>query len=170
MNLRALGAVVVIAGCGGFGFSMAAEQIRRIRFLSGLLAALQFMELELQFHLTALPELCAMAGKQSGGTVKAVLTGLSRELNQQLLPDVSSCMQQVLSGRKDLSSWEKAQLRQLGNTLGRFDLPGQLEGIRSLSGQCRQKREALETGGRQRLRNYEILGLCAGAALVILFI
>ena len=91
MNLRTVGAIFIVAGCGGFGLSMAAEQLRQLRFLKQLQTALKLMELELQFHLTQLPELCAMAGKQAGGVVKSVLLALSRELDRQILPDVSSC-------------------------------------------------------------------------------
>ena len=170
INLRILGAIIVISGCGGLGFSLAADQLQQIRFLKGLQTAMKIMELELQFRLTALPELCETAGKQAGGAVKTVLGKLSQALEQQLLPDVSSCMQQILSEDRSFSRSQRVLLRQLGDSLGKYDLPGQLDGLASLQQKCSSQREQLEAGRSQRFRNYEILGLCAGVALVILFI
>ena len=51
-DLRA-GAALVIAGCGGFGFSIASGYKREEGILRQLLRALNYMEWELQYRLTA---------------------------------------------------------------------------------------------------------------------
>ena len=61
-------------------------------------------------------------------------------------------------------------LRLLGQTLGRFDLPGQLKGIKAVQESCRRELARLERNRDARLRSYQTLGLCAGAALVILLV
>ena len=59
---------------------------------------------------------------------------------------------------------------QLGKSLGRFDLPGQLKGIAAAKESCKRELRELERNREQRLRSYRTLGLCAGAALAVLLI
>ena len=61
-------------------------------------------------------------------------------------------------------------LRQLGKTLGRFDLEGQLQGLQAVCAACLEARDSLQKDRDTRLRSYRTLGLCAGAALAILFL
>lgn len=170
MSYRWIGVILVLAGCGGFGFSMAADYRRQERILNRLLAALRYMKWELQYRLTPLPELCRLAGKHAGGEVGKVLRKTAEELEKQISPDVSSCMQNVLSESCELPRAIRLLLRELGRSLGRFDLPGQLDGLQGLEKACKEALEGMERGRAQRIRSYETLGLCAGAALVILFI
>ena len=67
MSYRWFGAALVIAGCGGFGFSIASGYKREEGILRQLLRVLNYMEWELQYRLTPLPELCRQAGKESFG-------------------------------------------------------------------------------------------------------
>ena len=60
--------------------------------------------------------------------------------------------------------------QQLGKSLGRFDLNGQLQGIEQVRAHCRRELSSLENGRDQRIRGYQTLGVCAGAALAILFV
>ena len=58
----------------------------------------------------------------------------------------------------------------LGRWLGRFDLDGQLKGLDAVRQECRRHLEELNNNREVRLRSYQTLGLCAGAAIAILFI
>ena len=90
-------------------------------------------------------------------------------MDKQTAPDVQVCVHELLD-RLQLSNILERQLRQVGATLGRFDLPGQLRG---LEGAIRTTEEALRTlrdGAADRRRSYQTLGLCAGAAMAILFL
>lgn len=170
MNFKWIGAALVIAGCGGFGFSLAAAHNREMLALRRLISALDYMECDLQYHLTPLPDLCRQAGKESKGCIGRVLTRLAQELECQVSPDVQSCMAAALAGERDLTQKSEQMLRLLGNSLGRFDLPGQLKGLESVRSACRRELTDLETNKDARLRGYQTLGLCAGTALAILFI
>jgi hypothetical protein len=54
--------------------------------------------------------------------------------------------------------------------MGKFDIDGQINGLEAVRSLCRRMLDELTSGREVRLRNYQTLGLCAGAALVILFI
>ena len=164
-----IGAMLVIAGCGAVGFSMASSHRRTELGLRHLMDALAYMESELSFRLTPLPDLCRLTGKaQKNGVGQAFLT-LSQELESQISPDVSACVHGMLC-KAELPKPIQEAFRQLGTSLGRFDLEGQLKGLGQVQDFCRRELGKLSRHREERLRSYQTLGLCAGAALAILFI
>lgn len=170
MSIKWLGAVLVIVGCGGVGFSMAAGCKREEWALRSLVSALDFMTCELQFRLTPLPQLVRQTGQECRGIVGEVLTELAVQLESQIIPDADSCMYAALSRFEHLPKAAEEALRLLGTSLGRFDLPGQLQGLEQVRAHCRRELERMNAGKEQRLRSYQTLGVCAGAALAILFV
>ena len=170
MSLKLVGAILIILGCGGVGFSMAAAHRREEKALRQLIGALDYMGCELQYRLTPLPELCANAAAESGGTVSQVLLLLASELEAQIAPDAAACMKVAVSKVSRLPRRARNNLLALGSCLGRFDLHGQLSGLETTRNQCRQELDELTTDRELRLRSYQTLGLCAGSALAILFL
>ena len=170
MDYKWLGAVLILAGCGGFGFLLSASHRQEEKALRSLISALDHMACELQYRMTPLPELCAAVGKECPGIIGQVLSDLSQELDSQLSPEVSIAMDKVLSSQEHLPQLSRKNLQQLGLRMGRFDLEGQLKGLESVRSDCRKDLATLETNRDVRLRNYQTLGLCGGAALAILLI
>lgn len=170
MEYKWIGAILTVAGCGGFGFTLAAMHRHEERSLRQLIAVLDYMACELQFRMTPLPELCRQASRESHGPVREVLLRLGNELDHQISPDVAGCMRTALSAAGDIPKQTSDNLTLLGNSLGRFDLDGQLGGLESVRSACRRDLEALTKDRDVRLRSYQTLGLCAGAALAILLI
>ena len=93
-----------------------------------------------------------------------------RELKLQKLPDAGSCMSAALRKSGDLPVKIRRLLAQLGYTLGRFDLDGQLQGIRSVSQRCEELLASIRNNRDERIRSYQTIGVCAGAALAIILI
>lgn len=170
MNYKWIGAVLIVTGCAGFGFAQASAYRKEESVLRQLLSALDFMECELQYRLTPLPDLCRQVGKETTGCIRAVFNSLAQEMDRQIAPDVSSCMHASLAIVKGVPERTKRILRDLGNSMGRFDLNGQLKGLEQIRSVCRQQVEALSSHRDERIRGYQTLGLCAGAALAILMI
>lgn len=170
MTIKLMGAFLVFAGCGGFGFAMASAHRREEQELRQLLIALEFMECELSCRMTPLPHLCRSASNVVTGTVRSFFRHLADEMDAQVSPDAASCVRAALGQCAGLSRTVSVQMEELGNTLGLFDLPGQLRGLGSASARCRLALEELSRNRDSRLRSYQTLGLCAGAALAILFL
>lgn len=168
--MKLLGALIVIAGCGGFGFYMAALWRREERILRELGSALDFMGCELQYRMTPLPELCRQTGDKYTGPIREVLENLAGELESQIAPDVRHCMDAALRKTPELPASSRTVLDTLGTSMGRFDLEGQLKGLESARADCRKQAEAMAENRDVRLRSFQTLGLCAGAALAILFL
>ena len=170
MTIKLIGAFLVFAGCGGFGFAMAAAHRREERAFRQYIAALELMECELSCRLSPLPQLCRVASDSIGGCVGAFFLRLAQELEAQVSPEVPSCVRAALSGVPGVPQALEEHLSELGATLGRFDLPGQLRDLRSAAARADVHLQSLAENRDNRLRSYQTLGLCAGAALAILFL
>lgn len=168
MMLRWIGACLVILGCGGFGVMIAASFRKELTSLKKLIAALDFMECELQYRMSALPDLCRQTAANCDGVLRQIFSSLAAELEDQISPNVQQCMKSVLSKTKDVPTQTAEALLQLGNSLGRFDLQGQLKELESARQECRVKLNKLSGNADVRIRSYQTLGICAGAALAIL--
>ena len=169
MDYKWIGAVLIIAGCGGFGFSLAAGHRHQERSLRRILRILDFMTSELHFHATPLPQLCADAAKLYSSPEARVFSRLAESLETHETSDAASCMEEVLR-EIPLLPETCAILRQVGLNLGRFDLEGQLKGLEEGRALCRHQLKILGENRDTRLRNYQTLSLCTGAALAILLI
>lgn len=170
MMLKMLGVILVVAACGSVGFRIAANHRSEERALRQLIGILDYMECELQYRLTPLPELCRQAANEFVSIPGQVFQQLVSEMEAQISPDLGCCMAAALEKTPNIPTITKSELELLGKTIGRFDLDGQLKGLEAVRQDCRRHLDSLGTNREQRLRSYQTLGICAGAALVILFI
>lgn len=170
MNYRIIGAILVVLSSSAVGFSIAQAHRNEAKTLMQLIRALEFMSCELEYRMPPLPELCRLTAAQVTGPMGQLLTSLEKELQLQVSPDVYSAMASAMEKTDKLPETVKKNLLLLGKTLGRFDLTGQLSGIASVMQLCRRDLDGLLCNQDVRLRSYRTLGICAGVALVILFI
>ena len=148
---------------------MAAAYRKEIGLLRRMIHGLQEMEWELKYRMTGLPELCLIAGDAAGGIIKDIFHDFSGKLSRNEVTDIAGTLNAIII-KRDLPRSVRKNLKQLGSSLGRYELEGQLQGLEFVRRQCRKDLQELETGSVQRLRNYQTLALCAGIALAIIFI
>ncbi len=168
--MKLLGAVLIIVGCGGIGFSMCHTHRRLEQALEQLMRSLDWMVWELNCRMPPLNALCRGAAQVSKGSVRRVLDKLAQELDAQVTPDASSCMTAALAKVPNLPPQLTEHFQNLGTSLGHFDLQGQIAALESASMLCRRDLDELGRNRQLRLRNYQTLGICTGVALVILFL
>lgn len=170
MGYKWIGAILIILSCTACGFSIAAGKRREEQLLIQMLQILRFMEMELRYRLTPLPELCKMAADETKGTLRNILMNLYRELCRQKLPDAGSCMAAAIGRSGDIPTRIRSILSQLGYSLGRYDLEGQLLGLQTVRKRTEESIGNIRRNRDERIRSYQTLGICAGTALaVILF-
>lgn len=170
MDYKWIGAVLIVAGCGGFGFSLSAEHRREEKSLRKLIALLDFMACELQYRMTPLPELCVAAAGETCGPLRQVFSKLAELLEASVSGDVAGAMDDALQSAQPLPEKTRDNLLALGRSMGRFDLTGQLSALESVRTGCRRDLEEFTANRDIRLRNYQTLGICAGAAVAIILI
>ena len=167
--VRMIGAGILVVGCSSFGCLLGYHYRREEQMLRWLLAALQEMEWELKYRITPLPDLCRVAAEASGGKLRELFLTLERELRSYAVSEISGCMNGLLQ-KSDLPSHCRHCLKNLGSSLGRYDLEGQIQGIQCVCSQCRQYLIQLQENRSDRLRSYQTLALCAGSGLAIILI
>ena len=168
--LKWIGAILIVIGSGSFGLTMVLSHKREAALLQQLLEALNYMQCELQYRMLSLPDLFLGVADIINGDLGALFRSLSAELHGNTLPKVSACMSDVLERTPKLPDSVKRQLQFLGDNLGQFGIDGQMMGLESSKRSCISRLEHMTSNQEVRLRSYQTLGLCAGAALVILFI
>ena len=170
MNLKWIGAIMIIAGCGGVGFNMALHHKKEESALRQIIRVMDMFCNELEYRLTPLPELFQLAAKVANGPVSRAFSVTASELEKQNEPNAAGCMSSALKQINDLPGKAAFALTDISRSLGEYDLSGQLQGIRAARESCQRQLNELESNRTQRLRSYQTLGLCAGAALAILFL
>lgn len=169
MGMKWLGASLVLCGCSAGGFYMALGHKHAEYCLEQLLRALDHMLRELEFRSTALPELLGRGAGASRGAISSVLKAAGEALAQHSGENPGECFAQAVKGLS-LPAEAAELLSILGDNLGIFDLQGQVQGMLNIREICKTKLEQLRAGREQRLRSYQTLGICAGAALAIILL
>ena len=170
MMYKWIGSMLVFSGCSYFGFLLGFAHKRKEMMLEQICRILSVMECELRFRLTPLPELCNVSSKEASGVIKRIIQAFSNELTRRISPDAASCMSLVLE-RFQLPDRDIPDiLIELGRSLGRFDLDGQLSGLDRVKSMCTMLLKEMKDNKTERIRSYQTMGLCAGAALVILLV
>lgn len=170
MIYKLIGSVLIILVCAGAGFRCASSYLREENSLRQLIYCLDYMKCELKYRLTPLSELCNKASKISTGLVSKVFLHFSEEVKHQISPHVECCMKSAIQKVPDMPIHINELFLMLGQTFGKFDLNGQVKGIDIVHQKCNYYLDTLLKSKDFRTKGYQTLGVCAGAALIILFI
>ena len=170
MTVKWIGAALIICSCAGFGFHMKRMHTREEKAHRELQEILHYMISELQYRLTPLPVLCHKVYANCRGNLRRIFDVYARELDKQLSADPCICMLSTLEQFTDIPASVENLMRNLGESFGKFDLDSQLRALKGIQEECEHRLKKLQTNRDVRLRTYQTLGLCAGAALAILFV
>ena len=170
MNYRVIGAACIIAACGVWGGVAAGQYTQKISLLRQMRTLMDYFECELRYRNLPLPQLIRQASEQVTGKLRMVLLCLSEELDAQVRPNAQCCMMAALQQCREIPMPVYQILMNLGTSLGKYDTQGQLIGVEAARAECVKALDTLERDCQTRVRSLKTLGLCAGAAIVILFI
>ena len=170
MLMKWIGTLCIISGCGGWGFITVVYHVRKIQFCRQFLSMLDYVECELAYRATALPQLCVQAAERSKGMIRECLLSFSKELEAQIAPNLSICMSYALDRRKGMDDFQRSILMNFAENLGHFDIAGQLKGLAQVKQNVDDILAALLENKENRLKSYQTLGICAGVALAIILV
>ena len=170
MTMKILGAFMTIAGCTAVGYALSQNLRREERAMGELVECLEWMICEMNYRMPALSSLFQGAANVCKGAVSKTLKRFAYELDQQANPCASVCMYAAVSAVSDLPERTAHHLCSLGTSLGQFDLDGQINRFEAASVLCRNELQKISSDRETRTRNYQTLSICAGVALVIIFI
>ena len=170
LYIKWIGALLIIAGCSGIGFSMAMNCRREQKALEDLSRALSHIASELEFRQMPLPDIFLKIGQEGTGCVYSLFTVLGQALNRQVAPNAGCCLDVVLRNCQQIPATTACILKELGMGLGQYDIGGQLRNILSVKDRCDREINLLTNQKEERIRRYQTLGICTGAAIVILLL
>lgn len=169
--MRALGALLLVAGGFSFGICALREKRSRIAALRQIEAALELLCSELELHEAPLPEAVSNAARHAEGMGKALLHALEAQFPR--LGEASFAQLWTAAVTRTcvpLLPHERDELNLLGHSLGRYELSAQLRELHACCVFLEERRNAAEQAfpGERRL----LLGLsaAAGAFLAILLL
>ena len=167
---RILGALLLVAGCGCIGFTMANTYRREVQMLRQMCCFLERIGCELQYRLTPLPQLLRNELEILSGDMHALILDFVIQLESQVTPDVSSCLKASIEKYPGISQRIRMLLFDLGTSLGRFDLNGQLKCLDALQTAVRNELTYLEDKlpGYTRCCHTYALGVGAILALILI--
>lgn len=168
MPHRVIGAILILAGCSGFGFLLAYQSIVEEQMLSQLVNALDYICCDLQFNMETLSVLFYNASRTTTGQLHRVLKTISTDLNAHSVSDPTECICCVLKKEQSIPGKVNTILINMSNSLGKFDLAGQLSGLEATKKLAQKELDKLIKNKQERIRTYRTLGICAGAALAII--
>lgn len=170
MIIRMIGAGLTLLSGGGYALAVAREHRQKEESLEELIRILDHLASELDTYLTPLPTACNAVSEAGKGPVSAVFIALSGQLQRQQEVNAAGCMKAALKEVPGVPEAARERLVQLGDTLGRYDLEGQLRGIRATQQLCRRDLESLAKERTTKVKSYQTLGFCTGAAIAILLL
>ena len=170
VTIRIIGAVLILLGCGSYGFTIAANAGKEIYCLRNLIIAIEYMLCDIAYQSTALPELFKNASKATKGIINRWLSLCAKVLDNRASPSVSACMNTALEHYKDMPPKTRKLIEAMGKRMGHFDVDGQAQMLLSLRREAEQQLKLCEEGHVVRSRSCKTLAICAGAAIVILLI
>ena len=169
--MRLFGALLILSAAVGTGLCLSDHSRRRLRALEDFSAALALIAGELSLRNSPLPELLEKASVESTGQAKAFFTALNNTLSLLGEYPFSRLWERALNESCPVLP-QKAQyeLKQLGNSLGRYDLDRQLSDLAS-AGQRLEQMAMQAAGEYAQLRKLGPgLGAASGLLLAILLL
>ncbi len=170
MSLRVLGAVLLLLGSGCFGMFLSAQYRREVLMLERLGELVEGISCELQYRLTPLPELLRSQSQNLDGPLRELLLELAAELEAQVAPDVGCCFHAALDKYPVFPPSVLQCLQELGRSLGKFDLKGQLLCLESVRSTCEARYQKMLAQQPGYLRCCRAYCICAGVVTVLLLL
>ena len=166
MNI--LGAALILLGSLAAAGRLIGEQRKRLCALRAVSAALERLRAELSLRAAGLPELTELLAESSDGAAGRFFSALREtlpRLGEHSFSELwAGCVSHALP---ELSDEERAALRRLGETLGRYELSEQLTALERCRGILTENADALAAALPEKRRlAFGLLG-AAGALLCI---
>ena len=168
MYYKLVGSGMILASTAWAGFHAALRLRRTQEELRDLCAALELMAGEIRFAAPPLAPLCRRAGEGRCPGVKSFFAILAREAEK---PELALEGMSALACREAGMALPGEALRALARLFdgfGRLDREAQLRQIELAAAQLRQLSGELSQQMDSRCRSFRLLGLTAGAAVLVL--
>ena len=168
MNWRILGAVLLIAGSCGIGSRIAAVYKQETIQLYQIRKTIEYIICDLQWLQNPLPQIIHNTFPYATGNLKQLLREYALQLEAQVTPNPACCMEAAIRRFPEISDSARRYLIELGESLGKFNLQGQLLCIQGINMKCINELRELEEKLPVHTRCCRAYSLCIGIILTLI--
>ena len=170
--LKLIGLSLILAASGAVGAGLAGTVRRQQAQTLALIAALLRIRHELQYRLTPLPEIFAALGGSRNREIAEFFSRLAALLSSAQTCTVGYACRQALRRTEGLCipAGVRTALMSLFDTLGKYDLDGNLQALDLALGRLREEARQLQGSAAARCKTYVTLGVCTGLAVAVILI
>ena len=160
-----------MAGALWFGMGAVSGLRRRAQALEELHAALAWLEEELTFRLTPLPQLLERLGKDRQGEAGRFFQETATLLKSDPEGGLHQSWRQAMVQHLELLHPEERQvLLEVGQTLGRYDVQTQRQALSRCTRRLAGFRDEARSEVRRLSKVYAALSLAGGAMVILMLI
>ena len=167
MSIRIFGAILIITGCSFLGAMISRREKLVLLQLEEFACVLEKLICELEYRRTPLPELFRSMDNNTG-FLGGIFRRIADEMDTQIKPRVSDCVQAVLCECNDLPNTTQMYLLRMGESMGRFDVEGEIMCIGSLQDELMEKLTTMRHTLKDKTKTNQTLWVCAGVTAAVL--
>lgn len=170
--LKLIGLSLILTASSAMGLGLARtvrrQQAQTLAFIDAVLR----IRHELQYRLTPLPDVFLALQESREAAVAAFFSGLARSLSAADTCTVGYACRQALRRTEGLCipAGVRTALMSLFDTLGKYDLDGNLQALDLALGRLREEARQLQGSAAARCKTYVTLGVCTGLAVAVILI
>ena len=170
--LKLIGLSLILTASSAMGLGLARtvrrQQAQTLAFIDAVLR----IRHELQYRLTPLPDVFLALQESREAAVAAFFSGLAGSLSAADTCTVGYACRQALRRTEGLCipAGVRTALMSLFDTLGKYDLDGNLQALDLALGRLREEARQLQGSAAARCKTYVTLGVCTGLAVAVILI
>ena len=170
--LKLIGLSLILTASSAMGLGLARtvrrQQAQTLAFIDAVLR----IRHELQYRLTPLPDVFLALQESREAAVAAFFSGLAGSLSAADTCTVGYACRQALRRTEGLCipAGVRTTLMSLFDTLGKYDLDGNLQALDLALGRLREEARQLQGSAAARCKTYVTLGVCTGLAVAVILI
>lgn len=170
MHLKLLGAAMTVGACGWAGMREARRLRLAQRHMTELISALDTVECEIRFARTGCAELFLSLSELCRGETGGFFLLLSQACSGKEEAGPGMTVRAMRRSGLRLPEEAQAAMERLFDRFGSYDAEGQLRMLSAARSELEHCAVQARAGLAGRCRTCAVLGLCTGAALIILVI
>lgn len=167
--MTGLGAMMILVGFGGVGLAIISGLNRQVVLFRSMIQALDYMEREISFHLTPLPQLYRGLSSHVSKPLSTAFAWMADGLEALQCSSAEELWEQSLS-QLEFGSEGLAYLLPLGQVLGCYDADHQCKAMAQARAQLSQILVRREVENAKGKKLYGTLSLALGGLVVILLL
>lgn len=169
--VKGVSAVGIILICTYLGLSQSNRLKKRTVMLRQIIAFLQYIEVEIKYNLTSIPEIIQKGLNNMNEPLKTLLVKLNKAIkNNNLLEEDEKAISKCINETDILLAEDKRVLIDIFNNLGKSDMDNQMSHIAGAIKMLELEINEADVNFMKLGKMYKTIGVLSGLMIVIVII